>query len=153
MYIESVISMYILLRERESTEEFESTFHWLFYASFRFAQLNTHEMLAEVFLTCHNQHVFLIFLHSIRRAIAENTLPQFTAAFRKARQASIWGICSPYLEMRCPLDLILIEFFCGFVLSNTSFLGSTWWKRGTGWNGVFLLYLCSLFLVFRSCIP
>jgi len=50
--------------------------------------LNTHEMLAEVFLTCHNQHVMLTFMRSIRQAIARDSLPQFTEAFCAMRAAA-----------------------------------------------------------------
>ena len=49
--------------------------------------LNTHEMLAEVFLTCHNQHVMLTFMRSIRQAIARDSLPQFADAFCAVRAA------------------------------------------------------------------
>ena len=51
--------------------------------------LNTHEMLAEVLLLSHNQHVFLAFLHAIRRAITEDRLQEYTEGFRRARLASL----------------------------------------------------------------
>ena len=51
--------------------------------------ITSHEMLAEVLLLSHNQHVFLAFLHAIRRAIIEDRLQEYTEGFRRARLASI----------------------------------------------------------------
>uniref|UniRef100_A0A7S4L0K6 Queuine tRNA-ribosyltransferase accessory subunit 2 n=1 Tax=Guillardia theta TaxID=55529 RepID=A0A7S4L0K6_GUITH len=49
--------------------------------------LKTNEMLAEVFLSCHNQHCLLIFMESVRQSIADQSFEKFCTAFRKARKA------------------------------------------------------------------